>query len=205
MSVLAFDPYSEGADLLAAKVANPAKMAEIRHFSEAKQRGGAAKQAKPGANPLAGQLASLADQLNGLAPGNPQKTSCLAGLAGLAVSGPSILKSTPCTRCGAASAPMIEVVNPEGWLCAECWPGDPNDAAHDATERAAIVAEGEHGNPAAVVHDMPVSWADASIAPTPGARCRCCRGASWWGDRLGWRCTACHPPLGAGPVLEVRT
>lgn len=179
MSVLAFDPYSEGADLLAAK------------------------QAKPGENPLAGQLASLAGQLNGLAPGNPQKTSCLAGLAGLAVSGPSILKSLPCTRCGAASEPMIEVVNPDGWICAACWPGDPNESAYQGEERAAVIAE---GSPEAVVlHDMPVSWADPTITPTPGARCRCCRGSTWWGDRLGWRCAACHPPLGAGPVRRIET
>ena len=80
------------------------------------------------------------------------------------------------------------------------------EAAFTAAERAAIVAEGEHGNPAAVVpHDMPVSWADPTITPSQGARCRCCRGSAWWGDKLGWRCAACHPPLGAGPVREVRT
>ena len=109
----------------------------------------------------------------------------------------------PCTRCGAASEPMIEVVNPEGWICAACWPGEPNDAAYDATERAAIVTEGSPA--AAVPHHLPVSWADPTITPTPGARCRCCSGPTWWGDRLGWRCGRCHPPHGAGPVREVRT
>lgn len=114
--------------------------------------------------------------------------------------------SASCSHCCAASGPMIEVVNPEGWICSACWPGDPNDAAHDATERAAVIAEGDPA--AAVPHDMPVSWADATIQPTPGARCRCCRGASWWCEAerpKGWRCMACHPPLGAGQMREVRT
>ncbi len=114
--------------------------------------------------------------------------------------------SAPCTRCGAMSGPMIEVVNPEGWICGDCWPGDPNDAAHDATERAAMMAEAD---PAGVVlHDLPTSWADPTIAPTAGARCRCCRGASWWCEAerpKGWRCGRCHPPHGAGPVQEVQT
>ena len=81
-----------------------------------------------------------------------------------------------------------------------------DESAYLSEERAAIAAEGEHKNPAAaVLHDLPVSWADPTIAPTPGARCRCCSGSTWWGDRLGWRCGRCHPPLGAGDVLEVRT
>ena len=112
----------------------------------------------------------------------------------------------PCTRCGAMSGPMIEVVNPEGWICGNCWPGDPNDAAHDATERAAIMGEADPA--AAVPHYMPVSWADPTITPTPGAKCRCCRGASWWCEAerpKGWRCGRCHPPHGAGPVQEVQT
>lgn len=114
----------------------------------------------------------------------------------------------PCTRCGAASDP-IEVVNFDLWLCAACWPGDPNDAAHDATERAAIMAEAGGGPAAEVLHHLPVSWADPAIAPTPGARCRCCRGASWWCEaerrRASWRCMACHPPHGAGPVRVIET
>ena len=203
MSVFAFDAYSEGRDLLAAKIANPAKMAEIRRFSDAKRRGAAANPAKGCENRADGELAGLADPLNELAPGNPQKTSCLAGLAGLAASNLATSKTIPCTRCGAMSAPMIEVVNAEGWLCAGCWPGDPNDAAHDATERTAIMGEADPA--AAVPHHMPVSWADPAIAPTPGARCRCCSGSVWWGDRLGWRCGRCHPPHGAGPVREVQT
>lgn len=202
MNVFAFDAYSEGGDLLAAKVANPAKMAEIRHFSDAKRRGAAANPAKGCENRADGELAGLADPLNELAPGNPQKTSCLAGLAGLAASNLATSKTIPCTRCNAMSAPMIEVVNPEGWICGDCWPGDPNDAAHDATERAAIMGEADPA--AAVPHHMPVSWADPAIAPTPGARCRCCSGSTWWGDRLGWRCGRCHPPHGAGPVQEVQ-
>lgn len=206
MSVFAFDAYSEGRDLLAAKVANPAKMAEIRHFSDAKRKGAAANPAKVSENRADGGLASLADPLNELAPGNPQKTLCLAGLAGLAASNLATSKTIPCTRCGAMSEPMIEVVNPEGWICGDCWPGDPNDAAHDATERAAMMAEAD---PAGVVlHDLPTSWADPTIAPTAGARCRCCRGASWWCEAerpKGWRCGRCHPPHGAGPVQEVQT
>lgn len=79
------------------------------------------------------------------------------------------------------------------------------EAAFTAAERAAIMAEAA-GDPAAeVLHYLPVSWADPMIQPTPGARCRCCGGATWWGDRLGWRCGRCHPPLGAGPVRMIET
>ncbi|CAG4912688.1 unnamed protein product, partial [Acidocella sp. C78] len=56
------------------------------------------------------------------------------------------------------------VVNFDLWLCAACWPGDPNDAAHDATERAAIMAEAGGGPAAEVLHHLPVSWADPAIA-----------------------------------------
>ena len=94
-------------------------------------------------------------------------------------------------------------------LTAELLAEADDDAAFIAAERAALAAEGEHGNPAAtVLHDVPVSWADPTIQPTPGARCRCCRGASWWCEAArpkGWRCSVCHPPLGAGPVREVQT
>jgi hypothetical protein len=91
-------------------------------------------------------------------------------------------------------------------LSAELMAEADDDAAFIAAERAAIVAESEHGDPAAEVpHWMPVSWGDPTIQPTPGARCRCCRGAAWWGDRLGWRCAACHPPLGAGLVRRIET
>lgn len=73
------------------------------------------------------------------------------------------------------------------------------DAAAIAEERAAIIAEGEHGAPLATVpHEMPVSWADASIEPTAGARCRNCGGKTWWCEAMaprGWRCGACHPGL----------
>ena len=88
-------------------------------------------------------------------------------------------------------------------LAAELLAEADDEAAYLGEERAAVVAEGDPA--AAVLHDMPVSWADPAIAPTPGARCRCCSGSTWWGDRLGWRCGRCHPPHGAGPVQEVRT
>ena len=88
-------------------------------------------------------------------------------------------------------------------LAAELLAETDDEAAYQSEERAAVIAEGDPA--AAVPHDMPVSWADPTIAPTPGARCRCCSGSTWWGDRLGWRCGRCHPPLGAGDVLEVRT
>jgi len=94
-------------------------------------------------------------------------------------------------------------------LTAELLAEADDEAAYQGEERAGIVAEGEHGNPAAAaLHDMPVSWADAAISPTPGARCRCCRGASWWCEAerpKGWRCSACHPPIGAGPVRRIET
>ena len=91
-------------------------------------------------------------------------------------------------------------------LAAELLAEADDEAAFIAAERAAIIAEGEHGNPAAAVpHHLPVSWADPAIAPTPGARCRCCSGSTWWGDNLGWRCGRCHPPLGAGPVRRIET
>ncbi len=86
-------------------------------------------------------------------------------------------------------------------------PETASDAAFDAAERAAIIAESEHGNaPAPVPHRLPPSWADASIIPTPGARCHCCKGARWWCEAVkptGWRCAVCHPPGGL-PVANVR-
>jgi len=75
-----------------------------------------------------------------------------------------------------------------------------SDAALEATERAAIIAESEHSNAAAPVpHRLPPSWADASAIPSAGARCHCCKGARWWCEAVkpnGWRCTIsqlrCH-------------
>ena len=94
-------------------------------------------------------------------------------------------------------------------LAAELLAEADDESAYRGEERAAIVAEGEHGDPAAAVpHDLPTSWADATITPTAGARCRCCRRASWWCEMerpKGWRCGRCHPPHGAGDVREVRT
>jgi len=86
-----------------------------------------------------------------------------------------------------------------------------SDAAFEATERAAMIAEGENGNAAASVpHRLPPSWADVSIIPTPGARCHCCRGVRWWCEVVkpsGWRCAVCHPPghLAADDVRKVVT
>ncbi len=88
-------------------------------------------------------------------------------------------------------------------LAAELLAEADDESAYLGEERAALVAEADPA--AAVPHHMPVSWADPAIAPTPGARCRCCSGSTWWGNRLGWRCGRCHPPHGAGPVQEVRT
>ncbi|MCF3947793.1 hypothetical protein AiwAL_15970 [Acidiphilium sp. AL] len=88
---------------------------------------------------------------------------------------------------------------------------DPNEAAYASAERAAIMAEGEYGNPTVVVpHPMPVSWADATIAPTPGAYCRNCQGNEWWCEATapkGWRCARCHPGdhLPADRRWDVRT
>lgn len=201
MNVLAFDPYSDDQPPLAAKVAKVAKVAEIRGFSEAKLQGDAAKAAKEDE----GALAALAGRPGTLAPGNPQKTTTLAVLAGLAASRGETLKSdaaitVPCARCGTPSRPFAEVVNPEGWICDACLPADTNDEAYEGEERAAIQCE---GNPAAEVpHLMPVSWADPTILPTPGARCRCCNGRSWWTETTqprGWRCSRCHPPSGITP------
>jgi hypothetical protein len=100
----------------------------------------------------------------------------------------------PCSRCGAKSRPFLEVINPDLWQCDTCLPADPDDAAYEAIERVAIMAE---ANPAApILHHMPVSWSDATITPTPGARCRCCNGNRWWTEAVqpnGWRCSTCHP------------
>lgn len=71
------------------------------------------------------------------------------------------------------------------------------EAAFDAEERAAIIAEGGCGDARAKApHDMPPSWADTTITPTAGARCRGCGGKDWWREATGprgWRCAACHP------------
>jgi hypothetical protein len=100
----------------------------------------------------------------------------------------------PCARCGAPSGPFLAIVNPDLWQCAACWPADPDDAAYEAIERVAIMAEATPAAP--IPHHMPVSWSDATITPTPGARCRCCNGNRWWCERDepdGWRCSTCHP------------
>jgi hypothetical protein len=56
-------------------------------------------------------------------------------------------------------------------LAAELLAETDDEAAYQSEERAAVIAEGDPA--AAVPHDMPVSWADPDIVPTPGARCRC--------------------------------
>lgn len=70
-------------------------------------------------------------------------------------------------------------------------------SAFDSADRAAIVAEGQHGDALAeVVHLMPPSWASTSPEPTAGAMCRNCRGRHWWteaSEAKGWRCCICHP------------
>ncbi len=179
MSVLAFDPYFDDTDLLAAKVAKPAKHEQISQFPGAKAEGAAANQAEPGD----GGLAALAGGGESLAPGNPQKHSTLAGLAGLAVSGPQTVKSdgsiiVPCSRCGTPSRPFLAIINPDLWQCDACLPADPNDQAYEAIERQAIIAEGKPTEPVLIA--MPTSWSNATLIPTPGARCRNCAGDAWW-------------------------
>lgn len=102
-----------------------------------------------------------------------------------------------CSTCGTLSRPFLAITNPDLWQCDTCLPADPNDQAYEATERAAIIAEGMPE--AAVPHPMPVSWADAGLEPTPGAYCRNCNGRSWWCETAaprGWRCDRCHPATG---------
>lgn len=87
-----------------------------------------------------------------------------------------------------------------------------SDAALEATERAAVIAESEHGGAAAPVqHRLPASWANASLTPTAGARCSGCRqDATWWCEMTkptGWRCATCYPPahLRVGQFRDVKT
>jgi hypothetical protein len=74
-----------------------------------------------------------------------------------------------------------------------------SEAAFLATERAALMAEGERLDARAVVpHRLPPSWAEVAIEPTAGASCVCCRGGRWWTEAespKGWRCCICHPPM----------
>ncbi|HQT90351.1 MAG TPA: hypothetical protein PK677_17765, partial [Acidiphilium sp.] len=55
--------------------------------------------------------------------------------ASAAVANPA---SVQCARCGAPSPAFALVINPDIWQCARCLPGDPNDEALEAAERAAI-------------------------------------------------------------------
>ncbi|WP_459697327.1 hypothetical protein [Acidisoma sp. C75] len=87
-----------------------------------------------------------------------------------------------------------------------------SEAAFLATERAALVAEGERSDArAAIPHRLPPSWAEPAIEPTPGARCVMSGDhRRWWKERIapkGWRCWACHPPLHlpGDAVREVQT
>jgi hypothetical protein len=85
------------------------------------------------------------------------------------------------------------------------------DATLEATERAAIIGEGDQGNArASVPHRLPPSWSDARIEPTLGAACHFCQRGRWWCEAVnpsGWRCMTCHPPgyLAAGQPREVNT
>jgi hypothetical protein len=103
----------------------------------------------------------------------------------------------PCAKCGITSRHFLEIINPEGWMCDACWPAWPDDAAYEGEERAAMMTGGDAK--AIALHYLPTSWADATIEPTDGARCRCCSGRVWWTEARhprGWRCTICHPPSG---------
>lgn len=127
--------------------------------------------------------------------------------AGAAVANPA---SVPCAQCGAPSPAFALVINPDIWRCARCLPGDPNDEALEAAERAAIMGEAVGDPCAAIPHPMPPAWSDTTMSPSLGARCRLCAGASWWCERdqpKGWRCGQCHPGdhLPAHMVREVRT
>jgi hypothetical protein len=102
--------------------------------------------------------------------------------------------TVPCSRCGTLSRRYLSIINPDLWQCDACLPTDPNDHAYKAIERQAIIAEGKPSEP--VLVDMPPSWSDASLEPTPGARCRCCGRAGWWCEATsprGWRCSTCYP------------
>ncbi len=116
--------------------------------------------------------------------------------------------TVPCSRCGTLSRPFMGVINPDLWQCDTCLPADPIDQAYEAIERQAIIAEGRPAE--TVLIATPVSWADASLIPTPGARCRCCSGSVWWTEPTspkGWRCATCYPAdhLPADAVRRVAT
>ena len=56
----------------------------------------------------------------------------------------------------------------------------------------------------------PPSWSDATVLPSNGCLCSCCRNRRWWCELRnpsGWRCWTCHPPdhLSAEGVKEIRT
>jgi hypothetical protein len=98
-----------------------------------------------------------------------------------------------------AAAPSSLIVNiVHNVTVAESEDQAASDAAYEATERAAIVAESLHGNAAvAVLHILPPSWSDPQMTPTAGARCHCCHLGAWWTETArpaGWRCMTCHPP-----------
>lgn len=119
--------------------------------------------------------------------------------------------STCCAWCGVGSPPFSVIVNIDLWLCSACLPGDPDEQAMQATERAAIIGEGTTGDAnAPIPHAVPPSWADSSLQPTPGARCRLCDGSRWWCETerpKGWRCWQCHPGdhLPSYAIRECRT
>ncbi|HQT67500.1 MAG TPA: hypothetical protein PLC74_07860 [Acetobacteraceae bacterium] len=143
-------------------------------------------------------LAGLATSRERLAAENPQKSATLARLAALAASHAESAKTIviPCSTCGAPSRPFIAAINADLWQCDACLPSDPVDQAVQITERVAIIAESTGNASAPVAHHMPVSWADATLVPTAGARCRNCFGRHWWTERdqpRGWRCSTCHP------------
>ncbi|HQT63434.1 MAG TPA: hypothetical protein PLO16_02850 [Acidocella sp.] len=75
---------------------------------------------------------------------------------------------------------------------------DANEAAYEATERAAIIAVSQYDNPhASVPHNLPPAWNDVTITPTAGALCLSCAKTVWWLSTLkptGWRCLGCYPP-----------
>jgi hypothetical protein len=109
----------------------------------------------------------------------------------------------------AAATPVHNVNNVNNVTVSEKEKEAASDAAFEATERAAIIAESEHGNAAAAVpHRLPPAWFDLAIMPTAGGACADCGGRRWWGLQIaGWRCARCFPAplLRLGKCEEVET
>ena len=91
----------------------------------------------------------------------------ISSLSRISSGDPADLKTAPPAEHDAAPA------DPEAYQ-----PTDP-DQLRDGLRLAAM--------------KRPPAWADNMAEPSRGATCSCCSGRQWWGDRLGWRCSTCHP------------